>query len=226
MPAARFTIRALSLAALLLSLAGAASAGGNACRAMQCESDPAALAQPSKYPAPGAPSARAGATAPAPVSPAPPEHGRHKATTPPRVLSARPTARGKTQTKSLPATPSLSTVLRMSTGSGDEVSFLDDRPAIDERLLWLEGRGPPRAGPPSNLLPLPARRARSSAELLAGPDPTTSRFDSTPDLRDDLRSSAAGPFAVRSNPTGSDSRALRPEDAGACIYSSSGGLSP
>ncbi len=152
--------------------------------------------------------ARPAPAAPKPAVPTRPDTG-HKATLA-RPHVTRGPQRAKTGTRQQPATPGMQMLLRLSSGSHTELSWLDAPHGTDRRTL--EGRGPPRAGPDRPLLApsgAPARvpsgptlgadRGRSAAEPAsppamppAAPCPARPR---TPHALDDSRN-PTGPVPV------------------------------
>ncbi len=164
-----------------------------------------------------------------PVAPVTPPRPGHKATlTRPHV--GRAPQRAKTTTRQQPATPGMQMLLRLSTGSHTELSYLT---TPSRELQWTrDGRGPPRAGPD---LPSPASSG-AIARVSSGFDPRADRrrLPAAPPPSPTSRNSApVHPHpGARSfldcipSPSEDGLRARRPEGAATRLPSPSGGAYP
>lgn len=189
---ARVTAILLSLLACA-SVSIAAHRGGTALEdAGRAAPAARAIAAPSARPAsapddaPGAPAvSKVVPTAPAPVAPrhdlapapasdprpaGPANRGR---TAPSTARVQRPLShRGKGQVHGAPATPGMGLLLRMSTGGGREISWIDDViPHVPSGTR--SGRAPPRASPLSNSAPASPPRVLALAISTRAPRPST-----------------------------------------------------
>ncbi len=125
-------------------------------------------------PAALAPPAPRGEIAPAPDQrPASPAHRNRGRTTTSSSRVQRPTThRGKGQTHGAPATPGMGLLLRMSTGGGREISWVDDIvPHVPAGPRC--GRSPPRGSPLSNSAPASPPRVLALAISTRAPRPAT-----------------------------------------------------